>query len=124
MVATAFANGATCGSAAIVDRAPPSLSGPGPSVEQSFVQVCWRPLDGRTLAQFMAATYGSAGGFEATTLAGKPAFVSRAGTSATYFVDTSSRRYQVATAVVASAELQPRRLAEVEQILASLSLPR
>jgi hypothetical protein len=123
LLATAFANGATCGSAAIVDRAPPDLSGPGARIEQSFVQVCWRGRDGTTLPEFMATTYGPAGGFQATTLAGRPAFVSRAGTSSTFFVDTSTRRYQVATAVAASAELEPTRLAQVERILESLSLP-
>lgn len=121
--ATGFANGATCGSAVIVDRAPPNDSGPGARVEQSYVQVCWRPLDGQSLAAFMAATYGSAGGFQTTTLAGRPAYVSRAGTSSTYFVDTSTRRYQVVTAVTASAALEATRLGEVDRILKSLTLP-
>jgi hypothetical protein len=121
--ATAFAGGATCGSALIVDRALPADSGPGASIEQSFVQVCWRGLENKTLAQFMAATYGSAGGFQPTTLAGRPAFVSRAGTSSTFFVDTSTNRYQVVTGVAASDQLRATRLAQVERILASLSLP-
>lgn len=120
--ATAFANGATCGSAAIVDRALPPNAGPGAQIEQSFVQFCWRGLDGQALPEFMAATYGSAGGFQPTTLAGRPAFVSRAGTSSTYFVDTAGRRYQVATAVTASPALEATRLAEVQRILSSLSL--
>lgn len=123
MQATAFANGATCGSAAIVDRAPPTDSGPGARVEQSYVQVCWRPLDGQTLAAFMAATYGSVGGFQTTTLASRPAYVSRAGTSSTYFVDTASRRYQVVASVTATAALEATRLAEVDRILKSLTLP-
>jgi hypothetical protein len=121
--ATAFANGATCGSAVIVDRAPPSDSGPGARVEQSYVQVCWRPIDGQTLTAFMAATYGSVGGFQTTTLAGRPAYVSRAGNSSTFFVDTSARRYQVVTAVIASAALEATRLSEVDRILKSLTLP-
>lgn len=123
VLATAFANGATCGSALIVDRALPADAGPGASIEQSFVQVCWKGLDGKTLAEFMAATYGPNSGFQATTLAGRPAQVSRAGTSSTFFVDTSTRRYQVTAAVAASAELRPTRQAQVERILASLSLP-
>lgn len=122
LLGTAFANGATCGSAVIVDRAEPGGSGPGASIEQSLVQVCWRPLDGSSLSDFMASTYGAAGGFEATTLAGRPAFVSRAGNSSTYFVDTAGRRYQVATAVAASPDLEARRLGEVAQILDTLSL--
>jgi hypothetical protein len=122
LLGTAFANGATCGSAVIVDRAQPEGSGQGTQVEQSLVQVCWQPRGSSSLADFMAATYGSAGGFEATTLAGKPAFVSLAGTSSTYFVDTSARRYQIATAVAASPELEATRLAEVERILSSLTL--
>ncbi len=121
--ATAFSNGATCGSAVIIDRAPPDGSGPGARVEQSYVQVCWRPIDGRTLAAFMAATYGSVGGFQTTTLAGRPAYVSRAGTSSTSFVDTPSRRYQVVTSVTATAALEATRLAEVDRILKSLTLP-
>lgn len=121
--ATAFANGATCGSAVIVDRAPPNDSGPGARVEQSYVQVCWRPVDGQTLAAFMAATYGSVGGFQTTTLAGRPAYVSRAGTSSTYFVDTPARRYQVVTSVTAAAALEATRLGEVDRILKSLTLP-
>lgn len=121
--ATAFAAGATCRSALIVDRAPPAASGPGASIEQSYVQLCWKGHEGRTLAEFMAATYGSAGGFSTTTLAGRPAFVSRSGTTATFFVDTSARRYQVVTAVNATTDLTPTRQAEVERILSSLSLP-
>ncbi|MGH9224702.1 MAG: hypothetical protein ACRD2W_13205 [Acidimicrobiales bacterium] len=123
MQATAFAAGATCGSALIVDRANPEGSGPGAQVEQSYVQVCGKGLDGKTLPDFMSSTYGSTGGFQATTLAGRPAFVSRAGTASTSFVDTSSRRYQVVTGVTASAELRPMRLAQVEQIVGSLTLP-
>jgi hypothetical protein len=122
LLATAFASGATCGSAAIVDRDLPPNAGPGAMVEQSFVQFCWRGLDGRTLADFMAATYGSVGGFQPTTLGGRPAFVSSAGTSATYFVDTPTRRYQVSTSVVASSALEATRLAEVQRILSTLSL--
>lgn len=121
--ATAFATGATCGSAVIIDRAPPQDSGPGARVEQSYVQVCWRPIDGQTLAAFMAATYGSVGGFQTTTLAGRPAYVSRAGTSSTSFVDTPTRRYQIVTAVTASAALEATRLGEVDRILKSLTLP-
>ena len=121
--ATAFASGATCRSALIVDRAPPAASGPGASIEQSYVQLCWKAREGRTLAEFMAATYGSVGGFSTTTLAGRPAFASRSGTTATFFVDTSARRYQVVTAVNASTDLTPTRMAEVERILSSLSLP-
>lgn len=123
VLATAFANGATCGSALIVDRAEPAGSGPGPSVEQSFVQLCWKGLEGKTLAEFMAATYGANSGFQATTLAGRPAQVSRSGTSATYFVDTSTRRYQVTTGVTAPEALRATRQAQVEHVLASLTLP-
>lgn len=121
--ATAFAAGASCGAALIVDRAPPAGSGPGPSVEQSYVQLCWKARDGQTLDQFMAATYGSAGGFQPTTLAGRPAYRLSSGASSTAFVDTSARRYQVVTAVIASDELRATRQAEVDRILASLSLP-
>jgi hypothetical protein len=123
VLATAFATGATCGSALIVDNAGPAGSGPGASVEQSFVQVCWKGLEGKTLAQFMAATYGTGGGFQATTLAGRPAQVSKAGTSATYFLDTSTRRYQVTTGVAASESLRAARQAQVDHVLASLTLP-
>lgn len=123
VLATAFATGATCGSALIVDRNDPAGSGPGASVEQSFVQLCWKGLEGRTLAQFMTANYGATTGFQPTTLAGRPAQVSRAGTSATYFVDTSTRRYQVTTGVAASDALRAMRQAQVGHILASLTLP-
>lgn len=123
VLATAFATGATCGSALIVDNAAPANSGPGASVEQSFVQVCWKGLEGKTLAQFMAATYGTGIAFETTTLAGRPAQVSRAGSSATYFLDTSSRRYQVTTGVAASDALRAARQAQVNQVLATLTLP-
>jgi hypothetical protein len=123
VLATAFAAGASCGSALIVDRAEPPGSGPGASVEQSFVQVCWKGLEGKTLAQFMAATYGANSGFQATTLAGRPAQVSKAGTSATYFLDTSTRRYQVTTGVAASDALRAARQAQVDHVLASLTLP-
>ncbi len=119
--ATAFAAGATCSSSLIVDRAPPPDAGLGASVEQSFVQVCWKGQEGKSLAEFMAATYGGGGGFQPTTLAGRPALVSRAGTSATYFVDTRSRRYQVVTGVAASEGLRATRLAQVDQVLGSLT---
>lgn len=123
VLATAFANGATCASALIVDNAGPAGSGPGASVEQSFVQLCWKGQEGKTLAQFMTATYGASTGFQATTLAGRPAQVSRAGTSSTYFVDTSTRRYQVTTGVSASESLRATRQAQVDRVLASLTLP-
>ena len=123
VLATAFANGATCASALIVDNAGPAGSGPGASVEQSFVQLCWKGLEGRTLAQFMTATYGASTGFQATTLAGRPAQVSKAGTSSTYFVDTSTRRYQVTTGVSATESLRATRQAQVDHVLASLTLP-
>lgn len=123
VLATAFASGATCRAALIVDNAGPAGSGPGASVEQSFVQLCWKGLEGKTLAQFMTATYGASTGFQATTLAGRPAQVSKAGTSSTYFVDTSTRRYQVTTGVSASDALRATRQAQVDRILASLTLP-
>ena len=123
VLATAFANGATCGSALIVDNAGPAGSGPGASVEQSFVQVCWKGLEGKTLAQFMTSTYGANTGFQATTLAGRPAQVSRAGASSTYFLDSSTRRYQVTTGVSASDALRATRQAQVDHVLASLTLP-
>lgn len=123
VISSAFAAGADCASALVVDRALPDASGPGAQVLQSFVQLCWKGTEGLSLDGYMAATYGGTGGFQAATLAGRPALVAASGGSSTYFVDTSSRRYQVRTAVTASPELEAQRRAEVAQVLASLALP-
>ncbi|MGH9136718.1 MAG: hypothetical protein ACRD0G_06680 [Acidimicrobiales bacterium] len=120
-----FAQDAECASVKIVDRAPPPESGgaQAPSIEQSVVQVCSRPADGSTLEEFMRTTYGAdLAGFEATTLAGHPAYGQQSREFSIFFLDAGGRRYQVRTSVVAAPELESTRLAEVEQILQTLTI--
>ena len=125
MVATSFAEGDRCESVLIVDYAPPPDSGPGASTQQSFVQLCAaRVTDGSSLEDFMRRTYGDAYAtqFESTTLGGARAY--RAGSSlsnATFFVQPNAFRVQIVTGVVADAERQAARLAEVDAIIRSIS---
>lgn len=124
--ATAFAAGARCRSAVIVDRQPPSGSGPAaPGVERSLVQVCARPRsDELSLEAWMQREYRAGfGDFVATDLGGRPAF--RAGPldrAATVFTQTSTHRLQIVTSAQARPALLDRRRSQVRRIVASLTL--
>jgi len=122
--ATAFATGARCRSAFVVDRRPPSESGPGPSVSRSFAQVCARPADGRSLRAYLTAAYGTdfAAQFEPILIDRQSAFRTRRSRPALVFVQTRDHRLQIASSVTPFAENRDRRRAEVDRVLESFRL--
>jgi hypothetical protein len=123
VVATQFAAGARCRTVRVVDRA--GLA----EVRQSFVQLCWKQVnDGSSLAGFMRKTYGDRLGdfFVRVRLGGVPAYRTRtARTNRTFFVHTKrGYRLQILAAVVAAPAKRRMRIAQVDRILAGLSLTR
>lgn len=123
-IAAEFAAGAECAAAKVVDWEPPSQSGPAPSVEESIVQVCATEADARSLRQFMEDVYGvGLGGFHPVEIDGLPAFrLDQEPGTTSIFVQSASRRYQVLTSVVASAELKDLRIRQVDSMLGSISI--
>jgi hypothetical protein len=73
----------------------------------------------------MQQTYGQAlSSFEPVELAGLPAYENASDLlSRIIFLQTENYRIQIATAVVASSELQAERLDQIEGILGSFSIP-
>jgi hypothetical protein len=120
VVATQFAAAARCQSVRVVDRAGPS------EVRQSIVQVCWKPITGDTsLDAYMRKTYGRRlpSFFVKTRLGGVPAYRSRTGTkNRTFFLQTNDYRMQVVAAVAAGPLRRAARVAQVNRILASLTV--
>lgn len=120
VVATAFSAGADCRSAHVIDRLPPSDSGPAPSIEQSMVQVCARPAESQSLRSFLEATYGSGiPGFVETAIGGRDAYRSGEIPDWVIFVQTEATRYQIVTSVFAATELEAARTADVLSIIES-----
>jgi hypothetical protein len=122
--ATAFASAGRCRSAFVLDRRSPGESGPGPSVSRSFVQVCARPADGRSLRAFLVATYGDGftAQFEPVRIDRQPAFRTRHSQSALVFVQTRDHRLQLASSVTPFPEDRDRRRAQVDRVLESFRL--
>ena len=122
--ATAFASGSRCRSAFVLDRRPPSESGPGPSVSRSFVQVCARLADGRSLRAYLVATYGGgfATQFEPVRIDRRPAFRTRRSQPALVFVQTRDHRLQLASSVTPFPEDRDRRRAQVDRVLESFRI--
>ena len=123
VVATQFAAGARCQTVRVVDRA--GLA----EVRQSLVQLCWKPVnDGSSLAGFMRRTYGGRldDFFVRVRLGGVPAYRTRtARTNRTFFVQTKrGYRLQILATVVAAPAKRSSRIAQVDRILAGLSLTR
>ncbi len=125
VAATEFAVGARCRSVRVVDFEPPADAGPGAQVRQSFVQVCAKPLrDGAPLEDFMRRTYGAllASRFEKAELNGMLVYRStRKAPARLIFTQTADYRIQLYSSVTAAPEDYARRLAQVEEILASFS---
>jgi hypothetical protein len=125
VVSTAFAGGARCRSVFALDRVDGEGIGPGPGVSRSFVQVCARPLaDGRTLAAYLAATYGDSfsSQFERTRLGGHTAYRARRSTPGLVWLQTDRHRIQLASAVTNDPVRRGGRRAEVDRILRSFRL--
>jgi hypothetical protein len=123
VVATQFAARARCRTVRVVDGA--GLA----EVRQSFVQLCWKPIkDGSSLAGFMRGSYGSRLDdlFVRASLGGMLAYRTKTGsTNRTFFVQTKKGyRLQIVASVVAAPAKRRTRLAQVNRILASLSLTR
>lgn len=123
VAATAFARGARCRSASVVDRL--DSGGPGPSEARSFVQVCARAAqDGRTLAAFLSSTYGTAlpAQLAPTTFAGRTAYRSRRSDPELVFVQTRSHRLQLAISTTSDPARRAQRQAQVDRALRSFQL--
>lgn len=122
--ATAFASGSRCRSAFVLDRRPPGESGPGPSVSRSFVQVCARPADGRSLRAYLVAVYdaGFTAQFEPVRIDRRPAFRTKHSQPALVFLQTRNHRLQLALSVTPFPEERDRRRAQVDRILESFRL--
>lgn len=126
VVATDFQKDAQCESIRIVDFQPPPDSGSA-SIQQSFVQICAKPLtDDLPLDQFLARIYpeADAARFQPTELAGMRARETmNANGDATIYLQTDRSRIQIVTAVVAEPDLRSARRMQVQRILASISFP-
>jgi hypothetical protein len=122
VISTEFAAEADCVAALIVDQAPPTDPAQAGFVLQSGVQVCAKPLDGESLDTYMESVYGSAiSGFTRSESDGVVEYRRNGGLESHALVQTDSYRYQVTTFVTADPDLEEERLAQVRQILASLT---
>jgi hypothetical protein len=122
VISTEFAAGAECVAALIVDQAPPTDPAQAGFVLQSGVQVCARPVDGDSLDTYMESVYGTAiSEFTRSESDGVVEYRSDDGLESHTFAQTGSNRYQVTTFVTADPDLVEERLAQVQQILASLT---
>jgi hypothetical protein len=125
VAATEFAIGSRCRSVRVVDYGPPSGSGPGAEVRQSFVQVCGKPIeDGKSLEDFMRRTYGDklARTFVMADFNGLSVYRSREEQpTRTIFTEMRNHRIQIYCSVVADLEKSPMRRVQVENILASFA---
>jgi hypothetical protein len=122
VISTEFAIEAQCVAALIVDQAPPSDPAQAGFVLQSGVQVCAKPVDGDSLDTYMESVYGAAiADFTRGESDGVVEYHRNGGLESHAFVQTDSYRYQVTTFVTADPDLEDERLAQVQQILASLT---
>jgi hypothetical protein len=122
VISTEFATEADCVSALIVDQAPPTDPAQAGFVLQSGVQVCAQPVDGDSLDTYMESVYGTAiSEFTRGECGEVVEYRSGDGLESHTFAQTDSYRYQVTTFVTADPDLEEERLAQVQQILASLT---
>jgi len=126
VAATEFAIGSRCRSVQVIDFEPPPGSGAGAQVQQSFVQVCAKPIEGgESLKDFMRQTYGAllARTFEMANANGLSVYQTREeGPIKTIFTVIKNHLIQIFSTVVAEPEKYPTRQAQVEKILASFSV--
>jgi len=126
VAATQFAVGANCRSVRITDFEPPPDSGAAAPVEQSYVQVCAKPLElNDSLDQYMRRVYGESldQTFVITDLNGTRAYQVKCQECAqTIFAENQSGLVQIVTFVTASPEKLPERQAQVKTILGSVTL--
>lgn len=126
VVATQFAQGASCRSVQFIDFEPPPDSGATARMEQSYVQICAKPLDLKdSLDQYMQRVYGESLNqkFVIADLNGSRTYQAKVqGHAQTIFAETRSSLVQILTFVTAVPEKFPERQAQVEMILGSLKL--
>lgn len=126
VVATQFAVGAHCRSVRFVDFEPPTDSGAAAPIQQSFVQVCAKPLKyDDSLDQYMHRVYGESLGqtFVIMDFSGTRSYQANAeGQSKTIFTQNRNILLQITAAVAATPEKFPARQTQVERILGSLAL--
>jgi hypothetical protein len=126
VIATEFSSGAVCCSVRMIDFEPPPDSGAAAPVEQSYVQVCAKPLElNDSLDQYMRRVYGESLDqiFVITDLNGTRAYQAKSqGRAQTIFAENQSGLVQIVTFVTAAPEQLPERQAQVETILGSVTL--
>jgi hypothetical protein len=122
VISTEFATGAECVAALIVDQAPPSDPAQAGFVLQSGVQVCAKPVDGTSLDTYMESVYGT--GVSEFVRGQSDEVVEyrrNSGLESHIFAQTDSYRFQVTAFVTADPDLEQERLAQVQEILDSLT---
>ncbi len=126
VVATEFAADARCRSVRIIDFEPPPGSGAAAPMEQSFVQVCVKPLEqNNSLDQYMRRVYGDTlhQTFLIKDLNGTRTYQFEGqGKAKTIFAETRNGLIQIVTSVATSPKKFHERQAQVEMILGSLML--
>ena len=126
VIATQFAVHARCRSVQIIDSEPPPDSGAAAWIEQSYVQVCVKPLEQNdSLDQYMGRAYGELLNqkFEIMDLNGTRTYQTKAqGHAKTIFAETRNGLIQIVATVATSPKKFSKRQAQVEKILGSLEL--
>jgi hypothetical protein len=125
-IATQFAVGARCRSVRLIDFESPPDSGAAAPMQQSFMQVCAKPLEQHdSLDQYMQRVYGASldQTFEIKDLNGARTYQAKIqGYTRTIFAQAKDGLIQIVASVATSPDKFPERKAQVERILASLSL--
>ncbi len=122
VISTEFATGAECVAALIVDQAPPSDPAQAGFVLQSGVQVCAKPVDGTSLDTYMESVYGTGvSEFVRGQSDGVVEYRRSSGLESHIFAQTDSYRFQVTAFVTADPDLEQERIAQVQEILDSLT---
>jgi hypothetical protein len=122
VISTEFATGAECVAVLIVDQAPPSDPAQAGFVLQSGVQVCAKPVDSTSLDAYMESVYGTGvSEFVRGQRDGVVEYRRSSGLESHIFAQTNSYRFQVTGFVTADPDLEQERLAQVQEILDSLT---
>ena len=126
VVATQFATDAHCRSVRFIDFEPPPDSGAAAPMQQSFVQVCAKPL-GRndSLDRYMDRVYGESlqQTFVITELNGTRSYQTKdKAQTITIFAQSRTDLIQIVASVATSPETFSKRQEQVERILGSLTM--
>jgi hypothetical protein len=126
VVSTQFTTNAKCRSVRFFDFEPPPDSGAAAPVQQSFVQVCAKPLDeDDSLNRYMDRVYGESlqQSFVVTDLNGTRSYQTKEqAPSITIFAQPRTDLIQIVASVATSHEKYCERRKQVEKILRSLTM--